>query len=518
MFVCGLFLHLAVRAQQNNDSRKSSANLYEQFKAAEILPCGERAEAVRLGRLILENYQLSEHFSANLKIRLAVLKEEESLCDGKFAGKSPHELLAAFKTALKQPCGQRSDAVRLAKFLFVKHSRRELLEYKGYLETQIPILEKEEKECEAANALEILFEDFKQARKLPCGRRDEALRIGREINEKFKNDELNREVVDYVKTATAQIEGTEKQCKAETALAVLLEDFRKALKLPCGERDNVRIIGKRLIELHGADEKNLEIISFVEKEMANNELQEYTCERNSLYHQYYKSKNWNGFFKLSKDLIENGGNKQFALDVMLTLVSVGYKRAAYDRTDIYNGDTLFYAKKALDLIEDGVKTQARWGILEPFETKDKALAWLNYTVGYISYFRQMEGKKAIPYFYKAAGYKSEFKYDAFVYQAVAIHYFEKNSLTISTFAINEFITKASNLGLTEGTEDSPEEEAKNKEIAILYKQLLNLYNLRYNLEPNENVTSLTDYILKLINRPLIDTAARKDKESTQALN
>src|SRR5262249_23639679 len=132
-----------------------------------------------------------------------------------------------------------------------------------------------------------------------------------------------------------------------------------------------------------------------------------------------------------------------------------------------------------------------------------------YTIGYISYFRFKEDKKAFPYFYKATQYNSEFKNDAFIYQAAAIHYFDQEAVMVSSLTINDFITKAVNspFQLADSTNNRAE-KAANIELSNLYKNLVNLYNLRYNLEPNENVTGLADYIQKLIERPLIDPSAR----------
>jgi hypothetical protein len=83
----------------------------------------------------------------------------------------------------------------------------------------------------------------------------------------------------------------------------------------------------------------------------------------------------------------------------------------------------------------------------------------------------------------------------------------------SGLEVNSFINKAQNLS---GQEAEPadrftDESTENIEIATLYKNLTNLYNLRYNLEPNENVTDLSDYIQKLISRPLIEPSAKSKK-------
>lgn len=361
-------------------------------------------------------------------------------------------------------------------------------------------------------SLKNLFDDFETIQKLPCGQRDEAVKIGKIIIEKISSDELNNEtnnrIIDWVKKQVFVVEEEDSACKTEQFLELLYENFKVAKKLPCGDRYKAILIGKKILELYSNDSENQDVIYFVKTNTAKIEEQDRICNRNNSYNQSYKYKSWNEFFTISKQIIAEEGNKPLALDVMLTLVSVGFGITAYEKSDSFNIDTKFYAEKAIELIEDGVKTQSCYGLFECYKSKENALGWLNYTIGYISYFRLKENKKAVKYFYQATKYNTEFKYDAFVYQAVAIYYFDKSAVTTSSLTINDFITKASNLGLAEETNNFTEQTAKNNELAALYKQLINLYNLRYNLEPDENVTDLADYIQKLINSPLIDPSAK----------
>ncbi len=356
-----------------------------------------------------------------------------------------------------------------------------------------------------------LYEKFKTAKKLPCGQRDEAISFGQEIIKKFSNDELNKPVIDWVKKEMFVIEEEDKACRIENSLDTLYENYKTAKKSPCGERNRAIAIGKRIIRLYADDADNPTIIEFIRKDVPKIEEADRICNRNNSYDQSYKAKNWRGFFAVSKEIIEEEGDTRLALDVMLTLTSVGLKITAYDKSNAYNSETVYYAKKAIELIEAGVRTQARWGVFEPYESREKALGWLNYTIGYISYFRLKENKKAIPYFYQAAQYDMEFKYDAFIYQAVAIYYFDKEAVLASSLAVNEFITKANAAAANpfdDGFGYTAKETAKRNELAALHKNLVNLYNMRYNLEQGENVNDLADYIQKIINRPLIDPSAK----------
>lgn len=361
---------------------------------------------------------------------------------------------------------------------------------------------------QSEKSLADLFDNFKRAKRAECGQRDEAIKIGKEIVERFSDDQLNKDVIDFVSKNLSTIESEDKECKKQDSLENLFQIFKTELYQRCGKRENTIIIGEKILNLYGDDPLNQSLIEFVRNKISKIKEEERICRRNSRYNDSYKTKNWNEFFAVSKEIIAEEGDKPISLDVMLTLGAVGLKLTAYEKKDAYNIDTVNYAKKAIDLIEGGANTNASWGFFEPFNNKEKALAWLNYTVGYISYFRFKENKKAIPYFYKAATYKSEFKYDAFVYQAVAIHYFEKEAVTTSSLTINEFITKATSFSYkSPDGSNSLAEPAADNEISVLYKNLVDLYNLRYNLSPNENVTNLADYIQKLINRPLIDPSA-----------
>jgi hypothetical protein len=65
--------------------------------------------------------------------------------------------------------------------------------------------------------LETAFNRYKVERKQPCGQRDAALTTGKMIIEKFGSDELNKEVIDYVKKDSDKIAKEEPVCKRNAA-------------------------------------------------------------------------------------------------------------------------------------------------------------------------------------------------------------------------------------------------------------------------------------------------------------
>lgn len=359
-----------------------------------------------------------------------------------------------------------------------------------------------------------LYGKFRTAIKLPCGQRAEAIVAGREIIRKYEKDELNKDVVAYVKKRLAVIIPEEIKCDAELSLPNLYAKFKAAIKAACGQRAAALSLGKLILALHSDDELNREVIDFVKKRLEIVEKEEPVCERENAYVDAFRAKNWSRVFAAGKVIIDAEGDSPKALDIMLDLVSVGYDRMAYEDSDSYNVETVNYAIKALGLIEAGVGTKGCWGAFNCFRDKEKTLGWLNYIAGYISYFELKGDKKALPYFYKSTQFKMEFKYDAFIYQAVAKYYFDRQAGMTSGTGINAFINRAQNLinPVGEGA-NSFVETAEDAEITALYKQLVNLYNLRYNLEENENVADLASYIQILLDRPLLEPSKNKGKSS-----
>src|SRR5215203_658720 len=64
--------------------------------------------------------------------------------------------------------------------------------------------------------LATLFAKFKTEAKAACGSRDAALATGKTIVEKFGSDELNKDVIDFVKKRMATIEAEDPDCKRNT--------------------------------------------------------------------------------------------------------------------------------------------------------------------------------------------------------------------------------------------------------------------------------------------------------------
>lgn len=218
LFVCCFLFITPVYAQQKNNSEKSLANLYNEFKEIEKLPCGQRYQAVRIGRSILEKHDkdLNGEWGRIFKLRFSALEIEEIKCPGNSDKKSLTDLYADFMTARGFSCGNRIDAVRIGKEIIEKFGNDEI-DYDLVLDVkkQIPFIEEKDRTCKSDADKEIseLWENFKTAKKMPCGKRDEAFRIGKFIIAAYEVDAHFRKYTDFIKKRLAEIEEEEKNCK-----------------------------------------------------------------------------------------------------------------------------------------------------------------------------------------------------------------------------------------------------------------------------------------------------------------
>ncbi|HEX8368983.1 MAG TPA: hypothetical protein VF604_10620 [Pyrinomonadaceae bacterium] len=137
-----------------------------------------------------------------------------------------------------------------------------------------------------------------------------------------------------------------------------------------------------------------------------------------------KTVNADNAFRCGKEILAGNPDQ---IDVPLTLASIGFDKAvAKPPVDTYNADAINYAKQAIQKIEGG-KTSTQYGAYGyAYGNKENALAWMNYTIGYISYFNQKNKKEALPYLYKATQYNTGAKDNPknlpVIYQAIGDYY------------------------------------------------------------------------------------------------
>lgn len=171
------------------------------------------------------------------------------------------------------------------------------------------------------------------------------------------------------------------------------------------------------------------------------------------------------------------------VDVMLVLGSIGFDKAvAKPPVNTYNADAVNFAKQAIQKIEGGTASKQYGAWAYTYKTKENALAWMNYTIGYITYFNQNNKKEAIPYLYKATKFeagKDSPKNNPAIYQAIGDFYKDE---------YNRLDTERE--GLAKQAEGKTPEEVKvladkAKELLLLQKgyadRMIDAYGRAYNL-------------------------------------
>jgi len=216
------------------------------------------------------------------------------------------------------------------------------------------------------------------------------------------------------------------------------------------------------------------------------------------------------------------------IDVPIVLASIGFDNAAAKTpNDKYNNDAINYAKMAIQKIEAGKPSATgNFGAYAyAYKTdkfpdgKNNTLGWMNYTIGYIMFYRMNQKKDALPYLYKATTATSETRTNPEVYR------------TIGSWYVDEFIrldadrvakikaagdvdtdeTKAI-LALQKGYADrAVEAYAKAYNIASndpkdkAYKDsILNRVKELYAIRFNKDMTGFDAYMTSVKNKPFTD--------------
>jgi Caspase domain len=316
--------------------------------------------------------------------------------------------------------------------------------------------------------------------------------------------------------------------KERKSLTDYFEAFKSARKYPCGQRDELRSVGKEIIENYVDDVINRDVIEFVKKHLEIFEKEEPLCDRSTRYDNSYTAKNWRKFFEFSKEVINFEGETSIALDVMLTLIKVGYQRVIEDDNDDFNGDTVLYAKKAIKMIDSGIKSKSDdWGVYDGFESEGRSMAWLNYTIGYIAYSRLNQQDEGVSYLYKATKSR-EFEAEWTIYQTIGNYYFDRSMSIYATYkekhqANLSKITDETNailsnaLGYAERAIDAYG-RARNiysikltgvfKEKIVYVEKLDEIYTFRFNFVPKMPTWGMNEYVTRLISRSMPDPATK----------
>jgi hypothetical protein len=125
----------------------------------------------------------------------------------------------------------------------------------------------------------------------------------------------------------------------------------------------------------------------------------------------YNDKKYPEAYALGKEILVDEPEN---LRVLIDLGYGGYL-ATYAKNESFNADAINYARKAIQMIEAGKAPEA-W---TPFKSKDDTLAYLYYTVGYLS---RSNPSEALAPFIKSAQFDSMLKKDPTIYVLIASAY------------------------------------------------------------------------------------------------
>ncbi len=137
-----------------------------------------------------------------------------------------------------------------------------------------------------------------------------------------------------------------------------------------------------------------------------------------------KTSNWDDVYDAGKQILSEKPDE--FRDAELVLGSIGLDETAKTpRVTKWNDDTLKYAKMSIADLEGG-KTFKRFGVSQfIYKSKDNALGWMNYTIGYLYYFDKNDKKQGLSYLYKASQLNSETKTNPVVFESIGSYYFDE---------------------------------------------------------------------------------------------
>lgn len=156
-----------------------------------------------------------------------------------------------------------------------------------------------------------------------------------------------------------------------------------------------------------------------------------------------KTGNWDEVYSVGKQILALDPDN---INILITLGSIGLDETSKTpRVTKYNDDTLKYARAALQKLSEG-KTSKNLGVFQfSYKSVENARGWLNYTIGYITYFDKGDKKGALPFVYKATQVESDTKKIAQLYAVLGDYYFDEvkrlgDEIKVKTEAANSAAT------------------------------------------------------------------------------
>lgn len=152
----------------------------------------------------------------------------------------------------------------------------------------------------------------------------------------------------------------------------------------------------------------------------------------------FKSKNWDNAIATGKEALnfqpqyldkKTVDNTKFDLTIVLAVIGYDLAEAKNNK---YDAETVEWARKVIQATESG-QTSTKWGNYgsHQFQTpeypdgKNNTLGWMNYIVGYITFYGQKNASAAMPSFYKATQVKSATQNFPIIYELIGSQYYDQ---------------------------------------------------------------------------------------------
>ncbi|MEK7724481.1 MAG: hypothetical protein AAB336_09055 [Acidobacteriota bacterium] len=171
------------------------------------------------------------------------------------------------------------------------------------------------------------------------------------------------------------------------------------------------------------------------------------------------------FFAKGKEILtEEPENTEVALN----LAYAGYDALLKKNDKSFSQDSIAYAQLTLSLLEKGLIPTN----YAPFNTKEDALAWMYFIIGYFS--MEKDGKTSAANFYKSTLYESPIKNTSQPYIAIAMYYEDRY----------EMMSKALNAKVK--TISDAEFKTETDKINVIIEQMMDAYARAYKMSEKEN--------------------------------
>lgn len=178
-----------------------------------------------------------------------------------------------------------------------------------------------------------------------------------------------------------------------------------------------------------------------------------------------EDKRFADFFAIGKEILADEPENT---EITLNLGYGGYDALLRGNDKSFGDDAVKYSQLTLQLMEKGNFPSS----FAPFTSKDDALAWMYYIIGYFSMEKDI--KLSATSFYKSTLYETAIKKTSQPYYAIALYYEDKYEKMAKT--LNE---KAKTLS-------DAEFKAENEKVNAVIEQLMDAYARAYKIGVAEN--------------------------------